>query len=190
MCTQRQRARPRSLRLITTPRLAPPRLTGMRLWSISPDQLDRAALVAAWREGLLAQKVLGGHTRGYRSHPQLERFRATDNPLLAIATWLHGVADAADRRGYRFDRTRVLLDRVGGIDPAGGSGPGGDFGAGGRGMTVTAGQLSFEWGHLTAKVSARDAAWSQFLAGQDPRAHPMFTVVPGPIATWERAAQT
>ncbi|HIW66645.1 MAG TPA: pyrimidine dimer DNA glycosylase/endonuclease V, partial [Candidatus Dietzia merdigallinarum] len=37
----------------------------MRLWSIHPDLLDRAALVAGWREGLLAQKVLRGLTTGY-----------------------------------------------------------------------------------------------------------------------------
>nr|WP_253280607.1 pyrimidine dimer DNA glycosylase/endonuclease V [Arcanobacterium phocae] len=50
----------------------------MRLWSIRPSQLDRAALIAGWREGLLAQKVLAGLTKGYRHHPQLERFRAQD----------------------------------------------------------------------------------------------------------------
>ncbi|WP_373854358.1 pyrimidine dimer DNA glycosylase/endonuclease V, partial [Arcanobacterium haemolyticum] len=27
----------------------------MRLWTIHPSQLDRAALIAGWREGLLAQ---------------------------------------------------------------------------------------------------------------------------------------
>ncbi|MBB1019487.1 DNA lyase, partial [Dietzia sp. DQ11-71] len=36
----------------------------MRLWSIDPALLDRAALVAGWREGLLAQKVLRGLTTG------------------------------------------------------------------------------------------------------------------------------
>lgn len=50
----------------------------MRLWSLHPSLLDRAALVAGWREALLAQKVLRGETTGYRHHPQLERFRGTD----------------------------------------------------------------------------------------------------------------
>ena len=45
----------------------------MRLWSVHPAQLDRAALVAGWREGLLAQKVLRGLTKGYTQHPQLVR---------------------------------------------------------------------------------------------------------------------
>ncbi|MFC2473489.1 MAG: pyrimidine dimer DNA glycosylase/endonuclease V, partial [Actinomyces sp.] len=48
----------------------------MRMWSLHPSHLDRAGLVACWRESLLAQAVLAGRTRGYRNHPQLERFRA------------------------------------------------------------------------------------------------------------------
>ena len=142
----------------------------MRLWSVHPDQLDRAALIAGWREGLLAQKVLRGLTKGYRSHPQLERFRTLDDPVAGIATWLHGLADAADARGYRFDRTRVVLP------------PGTDR------LELTDGQLALEWARLLAKVTARDPAWLGMLDGDGaPRPHPMFDLVPGPVATWERA---
>ena len=49
----------------------------MRIWSLHPSLLDRRALVACWRETLLAQKVLRGLTRGYTNHPQLIRFRAS-----------------------------------------------------------------------------------------------------------------
>lgn len=73
----------------------------MRLWSLHPSQLDRRALVAGWREALLAQKVLAGGTRGYTHHPQLQRFRATDDPLVAIATYLHALADDADAAAIR-----------------------------------------------------------------------------------------
>jgi len=38
----------------------------MRLWSLHPKELDRQGLLAVWREGLLARKVLAGETRGYR----------------------------------------------------------------------------------------------------------------------------
>lgn len=48
----------------------------MRLWSVHPKYLDVRGLVALWREGLLAQAVLRGRTKGYLHHPQLERFRA------------------------------------------------------------------------------------------------------------------
>jgi len=48
----------------------------MRLWSLHPKYLDSKGLVALWREGLLAKKVLEGGTKGYRNHPQLERLKA------------------------------------------------------------------------------------------------------------------
>ncbi len=47
----------------------------MRLWSLHPKYLDRMGLVAVWREGLLAQAVLRGNTKGYKNHPQLNRLK-------------------------------------------------------------------------------------------------------------------
>ena len=142
----------------------------MRLWSVHPAQLDRAALVAGWREGLLAQKVLRGLTKGYTQHPQLERFRAMDDPVQAVVTWLHGLADEADERGYSFDRTRVVV----GPDPA-------------LRMPLTDGQLAFEWAHLRAKCLERNTAWWEQVGAQRPRPHPLFVVEPGPVEHWERA---
>ena len=52
----------------------------MRLWTLHPRYLDARGLVALWREALLAQKVLRGKTRGYRAHPQLQRFREQADP--------------------------------------------------------------------------------------------------------------
>src|SRR5690606_3218298 len=80
----------------------------VRLWSLHPAHLDRAGLVACWREALLAQAVLAERTRGYRHHPQLTRFRALPDPLAGIGGYLSGLADEADRRGYRFDRGRLI----------------------------------------------------------------------------------
>ncbi|MEM3714836.1 MAG: pyrimidine dimer DNA glycosylase/endonuclease V [Nitrososphaeria archaeon] len=40
----------------------------MRLWSIHPKYLDQKGLVACWREGLLAKKVLLGKVKGYKNH--------------------------------------------------------------------------------------------------------------------------
>jgi hypothetical protein len=54
----------------------------MRLWSIHPQHLDRIGLIALWREALLAKKVLTGQTKGYRHHPQLIRFQASNQPLV------------------------------------------------------------------------------------------------------------
>jgi hypothetical protein len=58
----------------------------MRLWSLHPAYLDSKGLVALWREGLLAKAVLKGQTKGYKNHPQLERFKFHPVPEAAIGT--------------------------------------------------------------------------------------------------------
>lgn len=142
----------------------------MRLWTLHPQYLDPAGLVALWREGLLAQKVLSGATVGYRQHPQLHRFRAASDPMAAIAEYLRVVCAEADRRGYRFDRGKI------GADPS--MSP----------IEATDGQLRFEWQHLLAKVRRRNPVYSSKLEGVDaPETHPLFHLVAGPIADWERA---
>src|SRR5580700_10648227 len=102
----------------------------MRLWTLHPRYLDARGLVALWREGLLARAVLRGKTRGYRHHPQLQRFRAHRTPRAAINTYLRVVAKEAERRGYAFDRKKL--------------GPG----RGGIILDATQGQMSHEWKHL------------------------------------------
>ncbi len=80
----------------------------MRLWSVHPQYLDRQGLTACWREALLAQAVVERSSGGYSNHPQLQRFRATADPLGAVAAYLRGVAVEADARGYRFDAAKIL----------------------------------------------------------------------------------
>jgi hypothetical protein len=63
----------------------------MRLWSLHPKYLDNKGLIALWREALLAQKVLMGKTRGYKNHPQLDRFKMTENPVNSINQYLKEV---------------------------------------------------------------------------------------------------
>lgn len=141
----------------------------MRLWTLHPSYLDSAGLTAAWREGLLARAVLSGRTVGYRHHPQLARFRACRDPRAAIDTYLAGLLAEADRRGFRFDR-RKLARR----------------GARVR-LRATTGQLRFEWAHLLAKLARRaPARHAELRRKPRPRAHPMFRVVAGPVADWER----
>lgn len=142
----------------------------MRLWSLHPCYFDRQALTAAWREALLAQAVLAEPGKGYSNHPQLERFRQHAVPLDAIGAFLAGIADEADARGYRFDRRRIrrapLL-----LAP----------------IPVTDGQLAYEWMHLRVKLEGRSplvaTRWAELTS---PASHPLFTVVDGPIAPWER----
>ena len=165
----------------------------MRVWSLHPEYLDRQGLTACWREGLLAQAVLADRTRGYRSHPQLVRFRRQTDPLASVGAYLAVVADAAAARGYRFDRTRI--DRPHGIasaEEAGGSAGGADVVPGAADVVpriaVTDGQVALEWAHLRAKLAQRSP---DVLRAIDhvvvPRVHPLFVVVPGPVEEWERA---
>ena len=71
----------------------------MRLWLLHPRHLDPQGLVALWREGLLARHVLHGPTRGYRNHPQLDRFKAHPQPRRAIDAYLAVVQEDASARG-------------------------------------------------------------------------------------------
>jgi Pyrimidine dimer DNA glycosylase len=141
----------------------------MRLWTLHPRYLDARGLVAAWREALLAQKVLRGGTRGYRHHPQLARFRACPRPVAAIAAFLAGLAAEARRRGYQFDTTKIAgCRRPGRIDE-------------------TRGQLLFEWRHLRAKLRVRAPQVYRRLRGvARPEPHPLFRIVPGGVRDWER----
>jgi hypothetical protein len=139
----------------------------MRLWSLHPRFLDAKGLVALWREALLAQAVLAGQTRGYRHHPQLMRFRACTDPAAAIGDYLAAVHSEADRRGYRFDDGKI--GRRGAPKP----------------LTVTRGQLDYEWTHLTAKLELRAPDWLAAISSLKPRAHPLFRIVAGNVADWE-----
>jgi len=140
----------------------------MRLWSLHPRYLDPKGLVALWREGLLAQAVLSGRTRGYRHHPQLARFLASPSPRRHIAAYLRQVHAEAIRRGYRFDAAKI--GRRGPVAP----------------LLVTRGQLDYEWRHLARKLKARAPALRARLAAvKRPRAHPLFRVVSGGVADWE-----
>ncbi|HEV7570037.1 MAG TPA: pyrimidine dimer DNA glycosylase/endonuclease V [Thermoanaerobaculia bacterium] len=138
----------------------------MRLWSIHPQYLDAKGLVALWREGLLAQAVLAGQTRGYRNHPQLERFR---DHAGAITVYLRHVVDEAESRGYKFVRSKLPRTK---------SAPQ---------IEVSDGQLRYEWQHLLAKLHERDPErLLRFEKTTDPIPHPFFVVVPGSVAAWEK----
>ena len=143
----------------------------MRLWSVHPKYLDASGLVALWREGLLAQSVIRGRTKGYGRHPQLCRFMAQDSPQACIARYLRGVRDEAQRRGYRFDSSKICRLR------------------GWNTIPVTRGQVIYEWRHLLRKLKARNlGCWRQWFKLKSPEAHSLFKVVPGKVENWEKVA--
>jgi hypothetical protein len=141
----------------------------MRLWSLHPRYLDRQGLLALWREALLAQQVLSTSGGGYQKHPQLTRFRERSDPSTAIAAYLEEVAQEGRRRGYRFDETKIR--HRGRSEP----------------LEVTTGQMALEWQHLLSKLAARSPnLFAERMAIDAPLPHPLFRVVPGPAAPWER----
>ena len=140
----------------------------MRLWSLHPKYLDAKGLVAVWREGLLAQKVLQGKTKGYRNHPQLDRFKNHQNPMSAIGNYLAIIWGEASQWGYRFDKSKIV-DRAECAK-----------------IPVSTGQLKHEWDWLMSKLRSRDAdRYKECLKIDNIECHPLFEVVNGPVADWE-----
>jgi hypothetical protein len=142
----------------------------MRIWSLHPQYLDRQGLLGVWRESLLAQKVLKGGTRGYRAHPQLDRFRGSTDPVTAIATYLHFIAMEGEKRGYNFDRLKIESGRL--VEQ----------------IPVTSGQILYEWDRLKSKLLHRDPEWLlQFSNLMMPEVHPLFKMIPGGLEPWEKS---
>ena len=143
----------------------------MRLWSIHPSYLDQKALVAVWREALLARAVLRGATRGYKNHPQLERFRDHSAPISAINNYLRGILSEAENRGYNFDRSKLGPVRNRNT------------------ILVTDEQLLFELSHLRKKVNSRaPLELSRLPEAPALEPHPLFKQRSGKIEGWERGA--
>lgn len=141
----------------------------MRLWSIHPKYLDAKGLVALWREALLAQKVLQGKTKGYRNHPQLDRFKNAPDPISAIGAYLGMIFSEACRRGYTFSE-----DKIGSREKTGK-------------IAVTEGQVEYEWRHYLRKVEARSPETFQGIKRISfPDPHPMFRVKAGDKEAWEK----
>jgi hypothetical protein len=141
----------------------------MRLWSIHPQYLDTKGLVALWREALLARAVLANPSSGYQHHPQLTRFRAQSDPVASVNAYLYPVFEEACKRNFQFDSRKLNPNDYESI------------------LTVTEGQLFYEFGHLRNKLARRDPErYRQSLITRLPEPHPIFTVIPGEVEFWEK----
>lgn len=140
----------------------------MRIWSIHPKYLDSKGLVALWRETLLAKYVLEGKTKGYRNHPQLDRFKIVNKSLDAINQYLASVFEESVIRDYNFDREKINWNFSSTI------------------ISVTTGQIEYERSHLLKKLKTRDISRFKELSKQKEFVpHPMFKVIKGEIEKWE-----
>lgn len=115
----------------------------MRLWSIHPKHLD---------------------TKGYRNHPQLDRFKQCSDPIKAIGFYLFSIYEEATRRGFKFDISKIHTIGVVYIP-------------------VTSGQLEYEIAHLAKKIRVRTN--SELPKKTDVKLHRMFKLIEGPIESWE-----
>ena len=140
----------------------------MRLWSLHPKYLDSKGLVALWREGLLALNVLQDTTKGYKNHPQLIRFKSSKNPVQTISSYLRAVVDEADMRGYNFKREKLPAK-----EPC-------------ISLTVTTGQIDYEYQHLLNKLKIRDESrYEQLMVEKKIKPHPLFNIKAGAVESWE-----
>lgn len=143
----------------------------MRLWSIHPKYLDTQGLLGLWREGLLAQKVLLGETRGYKNHPQLIRFKRTSDPVLYLGTYLYYVYMEGVRRGYSFNKDKIVKYDLT------------------LRMPVTEGQINYEFHYLLEKLKIRNPKmYAELLQVKIIETNPIFFVVKGGIEEWEKIA--
>lgn len=117
---------------------------------------------------MLAQKVLLGETNGYRNHPQLNRFKALQNPVSVIRRYLYFVYEEAVARNYNFGLSKIGVSRSK------------------VRIEVSNGQIAFETKHLLEKLRSRDAeSYSKSISIACFKPHPIFDVVEGNVADWE-----
>jgi len=135
---------------------------------LHPKYLDKKGLLALWRETLLAKQVLEGKTKGYKNHPQLDRFKKAKSPTNCINQYLATVYQESVRRGYNFNSGKIKWNFKCVT------------------MTVKSGQLNYEKTHLLNKLKIRDIArYKELTQKRKVEPHPLFKVVEGTIEEWE-----
>lgn len=141
----------------------------MRIWSLHPCYLDTKGLLALWRESLLAKNVLLNNTKGYKNHPQLIRFKESENPLQSIDYYLSVVHAEAEKRNYKFSKEKFAAIKFV------------------QKIPVTSSQVDFECTHLLNKLTVRDKLkYEELLKEKEILLHPLFYSVKGDIEPWEK----
>ncbi len=156
----------------------------MRIWSLHPKYLDTKGLVALWRETLLAKHVLEGKTKGYKNHPQLERFKSHENPILAINFYLNEIYLEAKERNYNFNEAKFKKLSKKELENL-------------EKIYVNDKQVDYEFSHLLNKLKVRDTEKFKLLnkeikdrVKQNKKykinLHSIFKIKKGAIETWEK----
>ncbi len=117
---------------------------------------------------ILAKNVLDEKTKGYKNHPQLIRFKKSDNPLEGINQYLAAVYQESQTRGYHFNKAQFNIY----CEPVT--------------LTVTRRQIEYEMQHLLKKLKTRDAErYHRLLKKTNIEPHPLFEIIEGEIEEWE-----
>lgn len=151
----------------------------MRIWSLHPRYLDTKGLLAVWRETLLAKHVLEGKTKGYKNHPQLDRFKTHKNSLKAINFYLSEIYIEAKRRNYNFDPLKFKKLNKNEIEKL-------------EKILVNDKQIEYEKKHLQNKLKIRaedkykenKKIFNKNSSARD-IVHPLFKMKKGEIEKWE-----
>lgn len=141
------------------------------MWSLKLSYLDTMGLLAVWRESLLAKKVLEGKTKGYKNHPQLERFKALQNPLIGINTYLDYIYLESISRNYEFSKYKIEKSLIN------------------KNIKIPLNdkQLIYEFELLKSKLKLRDEKSYQKIRNiQKPEPIEIFSLKKGPIENWEK----
>jgi hypothetical protein len=146
----------------------------LRLWSLAPKYLDWKGLNALWREGLLAQAVLLGKTKGWIKHPQLTRFKNHNKPVHALGFYLLKIYEESCRRGYKYSQFKITQPENE-VDP----------------IEISSGQLIYESHILVERLKKRSPKKYkeiiQLVKTNHLDPHPMFVVVEGEVEFWEKS---
>ncbi|MBE9487717.1 MAG: hypothetical protein IMY73_00890 [Bacteroidetes bacterium] len=141
----------------------------MRLWSLHPKYLDNIGLIACWREGLLARKVLLGETKGYKNHPQLIRFKKLKDPIKALDSYLFWILKESENRGYNFTKNKIdkFYENIK--------------------IDITKNQIEYEFEFLKRKLIKRNPyLYNNLIDIENPESNPIFNIIEGEIEEWEK----
>jgi len=143
----------------------------MRIWSIHPKYLDWKGLGAQWREALLAQKVLKGETKGWRNHPQLNRFKDHPESMKAIGYYLKEIHVESQKRDYNYNFSKIFKP-INQIEK----------------IPINLGQIEYEHKILMKRLKTRSPKkHSDNLKIKDIIPHPLFSIREGPPESWEKS---
>ena len=128
-------------------------------------------LGAQWREGILAQKVTEGKTKGWKNHSQLDRFKYHSRPMKAVGYYLKEIHNESLRRGYNYNYSKILFPDSA-VDP----------------IPITSGQIEYEFMILQERLKVRTPKkYEENLGVSELEVHSLFTIVPGLPEKWEKS---